>query len=795
VALLNVMSPATLNGNTAPAGIIHHSEETSAYNVGWELGLLENSGAATLSFRVAVGNNADANLTTSIPEQVPSLVIARFNGTTKNLARYDLSGALTNAVSGPAAAVGPIYYNTTTRGAIGYGYTNNRANAYLYGLLVYDRDIGQDLANLFGETGTCGGIALPFVPRRRVSFSTSSSLRVTRQAAEALSTNVGSARVSRQMMEILAGEVSALCVTRQAFEVIGYPSGSARVSRQMVEALATTMIWTDTATDTLSLSETYAESSGVPVSGNDTLTLTDSTGVVSTRQLGTHDQLTLAESLTARWPKVVAASDTLTLSEATVFGKIWTVGSFDAISFSEQEKSVGPRLIGLADTLALSETLYRPVSAAVSCADVVLLSDTIRSNLSETAFGDSCVFAESFDTRIRSRTLSDRLQLTEVFNDSGWVGASDKLAFAESFNLQHITVSTTDRLTFAEGWHSVAPALACRDSLAFTESWRSSARIVTCSDVIFLVETPAFKSPGYVACSDALQTVSYALDPVTLTSVETITGLQDTFTATRLHAETQFDALALADSFSAYLLKVAAKEVSCGDTIALTEDCRRTKTGNFPDFLALTDSFSASICKWAADSLAFAEELTVMRSGALTCSDSLDYSERVLPFKIDGDILYRYSPAGVLDPLNASLSGVTTTFQLLFPATGTVTDSVILRAPNLGNKDRLSFNRVLRETRGGTLIVYADPMWPKIERLVLSFSGLQRAETQQLLAFFANHLGVEVGLLDWEQRCWQGLIMTPEAPVVEDTRGRFSASFEFEGVLNTAWTVQNLQTA
>ena len=43
------------------------------------------------------------------------------------------------------------------------------------------------------------------------------------------------------------------------------------------------------------------------------------------------------------------------------------------------------------------------------------------------------------------------------------------------------------------------------------------------------------------------------------------------------------------------------------------------------------------------------------------------------------------------------------------------TFSVSLRAPNLGNKDRLSFNRVLRETRGGTLVVFADPIWPKVQ--------------------------------------------------------------------------------
>ncbi len=629
-------------------------------------------------------------------------------------------------------------------------------------------------------------------------------LCVSRQAGEALSQTVAPARVSRQMFEALVTAPSALCVTRQSFEVIGHPAGLARVSRQIVEALtdATSQatVWIDSAADSVVLSETYTASVVSTIatwddSCSDTLTLTDSSTAQSVRVLGTQDQLTLSESCVGGRVCNLALSDTITLSEATIFGRIRSLQMADTVRLAEQEASIGPRLIASADTLSLFEVFYRPTLSHTAFSDSVVITDGFRSSLAQGAFVDSVVFSESFDTHIRSRTLADSLQLTDAFVCSGWVAASDKLAFTERFTLQHATVSTTDRLTLSEGWHSVQPALACGDSLAFTENWRSNISMVACSDVVFLAETPAFKSPDYVACSDALQSVSYSIDPVTLASVETITGLQDTFTVSRLHAESQADALGLAESFTAYKLKEAAKSVSCGDTLALTENCRRTKTGSFPDFLSLTDSFSALTCKQLADSLAFAEELTVTRSGALVCSDSLAYSESFLPFKVDGDILYRYSPAGVLAPLNAPLTGVTTRFQLLFPATGKVTDSVVLRAPNLGNKDRLSFNRVLRETRGGTLIVFADPMWPKIERLVLSFSGLQRVETQQLLAFFANHLGVEVGLLDWEQRYWQGLIMTPEAPVVEDTRGRFSVSFEFEGVLNPAWTVQNLQTA
>ena len=120
---------------------------------------------------------------------------------------------------------------------------------------------------------------------------------------------------------------------------------------------------------------------------------------------------------------------------------------------------------------------------------------------------------------------------------------------------------------------------------------------------------------------------------------------------------------------------------------------------------------------------------------------------------------------------------------MVYPASGTVTDSVTLRAPNFGNKDRLGFNRVLRETRGGTLIVFADPIWPKIQTLVLNFSGLTSDQAQQLLAFLDAHLGEEVGVYDWEHRYWTGVITTPTEPVVQDGKDSFSASFEFEGEL------------
>ena len=114
------------------------------------------------------------------------------------------------------------------------------------------------------------------------------------------------------------------------------------------------------------------------------------------------------------------------------------------------------------------------------------------------------------------------------------------------------------------------------------------------------------------------------------------------------------------------------------------------------------------------------------------------------------------------------------------------TVSLPLRSPEFNNKDRLQFHRISRETRGGTLIVFADPMWPKVETQVLTFTGLSRTQSQALLGFIQAYLGLEVGFVDWEGRYWKGIITHTTDPVVQDGRGAmYTASLEFECELAT----------
>jgi hypothetical protein len=49
-----------------------------------------------------------------------------------------------------------------------------------------------------------------------------------------------------------------------------------------------------------------------------------------------------------------------------------------------------------------------------------------------------------------------------------------------------------------------------------------------------------------------------------------------------------------------------------------------------------------------------------------------------------------------------------------------------------------------------------------------------------------DHLGLEIGMLDWEHRFWRGIITDLSKPIVQDGRGcKYSIGFEFEGEMAT----------
>jgi hypothetical protein len=114
----------------------------------------------------------------------------------------------------------------------------------------------------------------------------------------------------------------------------------------------------------------------------------------------------------------------------------------------------------------------------------------------------------------------------------------------------------------------------------------------------------------------------------------------------------------------------------------------------------------------------------------------------------------------------------------------TPTNTLVLRNPDFGNTDRLEFSRIRRQSRGGTSILFSDRKWPKQQVLNLSISALSQTKAEDFLDFVTESLGQEIGLLDWENRQWRGIILNPDADITDGGMTcRYAANLQFEGEL------------
>lgn len=109
-------------------------------------------------------------------------------------------------------------------------------------------------------------------------------------------------------------------------------------------------------------------------------------------------------------------------------------------------------------------------------------------------------------------------------------------------------------------------------------------------------------------------------------------------------------------------------------------------------------------------------------------------------------------------------------------------ETIYLRNPEIDDRDRIAFNRINRETRGGELNVYTDPAWAKVNNLQYTIVAIKPDKIAALQAFMLKHIGKEIRLQDWTGTSWKGIITTPNEAATEDEEGYWTFAFEFEGV-------------
>lgn len=106
--------------------------------------------------------------------------------------------------------------------------------------------------------------------------------------------------------------------------------------------------------------------------------------------------------------------------------------------------------------------------------------------------------------------------------------------------------------------------------------------------------------------------------------------------------------------------------------------------------------------------------------------------------------------------------------------------SIQLRNPEFGNSDSVDVRRINRKTRGGDLMVYRDPIWPKTRIFKVNFIFLKQDDLSRLLDFIHRTVGQIVTYTDYEGQVWSGIIITPGDEVSQPGTNNYAATFSFQ---------------
>lgn len=307
--------------------------------------------------------------------------------------------------------------------------------------------------------------------------------------------------------------------------------------------------------------------------------------------------------------------------------------------------------------------------------------------------------------------------------------------------------------------------LAAENGVQFSNSVVANLKGVTASDSIEFTHTATTPRPIRITVVNSL----LALDGLQPGQV----GFRNEAVLTYSRAFSANSTASFADTASVTKVRADGTSVSADNTLSLTHAAATNVTGDAADTLTLTHSADVTVSTPTVNTVGFSNEAALAKTTGRLAVNALVMDQSVAVLLNKPNIECEYS--GVR-PLRGHTSE---TFQLVYPPDGPYTEIVRLRAPNLGNRERIGLTRIQRETRGGTLHVFSDPIWPKTKTLVVQFSVLKLSEAEALNTFYSAHLGQEVGMMDWEGVYWVGVI-TEFDPLVADRDDSYTVGFHIE---------------
>ena len=497
-----------------------------------------------------------------------------------------------------------------------------------------------------------------------------------------------------------------------------------------------------------------------------------------------------------------SASSTLVLTQlATYEGATYEVSASNTLEFT-QETVTSPKYLSAQSVLVLTQETAFPGTHLASATSILELTDSaVNSGIISASASSTLSLVQYADEEVKARDATSVLTLTDTASADRILRAFSTLELTQNAKTTKELFATSE-LTLTQ---SARPGLAkayATSQIEFTQSTWTNIKSLDASSTLELSDSNVVIKPIYVSATSELSLLDefYWDDEGGLVRVEL--GLRQDAAAELIGNLAASSVLPLVHQASAHVARATGTSLSASSTLTFTQRAiPEAIEESVTSTLVLAQTATVDVAKPATSTLSLTQVAAQTIDRGIAGTSTLDLQQSVTYTLIIGNTKCQYSPfvGDTSDPnapdpppaeIDGPMVGIQVPFQLVYPSTGAVSDSVALKTPNLGNKDRLSFQRVIREARGGTLIVYADPIWPKTQTLALTFTGLLRVEAHELLTFIDDHLGLEIGLIDWEHRYWRGIITQPDEPAIEDKFDRFTVNFQFEGELDPAWNPQ-----
>lgn len=408
------------------------------------------------------------------------------------------------------------------------------------------------------------------------------------------------------------------------------------------------------------------------------------------------------------------------------------------------------------------------------------------------------------DVSSLSLTASHSLTFTEtadVVAGAKTLTADHTLTFTESNSIAgSLSFTASNTLALTQDAVAAGPKpVTASNTLGVVVSGRTSLLAVTASDTLTFTDSGRLVEIVELTASDTLSITESSRSGLFTRSINHT--LTFTETNTRVRVGVGYDVTATSPlTFSQSNIRVRVK--ASGTSLTASDTLTFVSRGLFPIELTASDTFTITDLADRFPHLTVTQSLTLVQSPVLnmvrnlTASQTLTLSHGFTGSQFrDGIIVpgeegckstQTYSPfaAGdspVIPPTVPTMSRQTDVV-LYTPsgAIGDATDSITLRTPNFSDRDRNQYNRINRESRGGTLQIFRDPQWPQRRTLVMDYSGIKDSQVQGILTFLRTTLGTEVGFRDWNNRTWYGIVLNPDTAIIRQGTNRNDLSLEIE---------------